>query len=323
MELQAVVQLAAIVRMRILAALSTSSDARGDGKGGACSGSTSPGDEGSVEALSVRARCGDWVQSLPAAAVVALSELASPMPPIRAKGLSGLRSLLLARESAVMGALKQLVPLIEEAMQDQDSFVFLAAINTLVGLADVAPSEALPLLAARLSDEAVETPLRLMLTEVLEKAARQCGDVLPHYAPLFVNAFLGGTSSQLPALRCSAISALGTLCAKLRYSLQRYLVDIVPTACHMLAMDEDTSVRQAAAYLLAELVTGLEDSFWDILPDWLQLLYNTLKRAAYENSSTDDVTRQHAERALGVIGERAMAFLFPQTRVQHPKILEL
>ena len=74
--------------------------------------------------------------------------------------------------------------------QDQESFVFLAAINTLVGLADVAPSEALPLLATRLSDEAIETPLRLMLTEVLEKAARQCGDVLPHYAPLFVNAFL-------------------------------------------------------------------------------------------------------------------------------------
>ena len=73
----------------------------------------------------------------------------------------------------------------------QESFVFLAAINTLVGLADVAPSEALPLLAARLSDEAIATPLRLMLTEVLEKAARQCGDVLPHYAPLFVNAFLG------------------------------------------------------------------------------------------------------------------------------------
>eukprot|EP01046_Picozoa_sp_COSAG06_P057170 COSAG06_NODE_11058_length_1574_cov_11.707113_2_plen_149_part_00 len=69
--------------------------------------------------------------------------------------------------------------------------MFLAAINTLVGLADVAPSEALPLLAARLSDEAIATPLRLMLTEVLEKAARQCGDVLPHYAPLFVNAFLG------------------------------------------------------------------------------------------------------------------------------------
>lgn len=118
-----------------------------------------------------------------------------------------------------MDALGELVPLIEEAMQvgpqhphfhsqflfpqpiladlrdglawqDEESFVFLAAINTLVGLADVAPSEALPLLAARLSDEAIATPLRLMLTEVLEKAARQCGDVLPHYAPIFVNAFM-------------------------------------------------------------------------------------------------------------------------------------
>lgn len=52
--------------------------------------------------------------------------------------------------------------------------------------------------------------------------------------------FQGGTGSQLPALRCSAVSALGTLCAKLRYALQPYLVDIIPTACHMLTMDEDT-----------------------------------------------------------------------------------
>lgn len=63
--------------------------------------------------------------------------------------------------------------------------MFLAAINTLVALADVAPSQALPLLANRLSDETIGTPLRLMLTEVLEKAARGCGDVLPHYAALF------------------------------------------------------------------------------------------------------------------------------------------
>jgi hypothetical protein len=53
-------------------------------------------------------------------------------------------------------------------------------------------------------------------------------------------ALAGGTGSELPALRCSAISALATLCAKLRYALQPYLVDIVPTACHMLAMDKET-----------------------------------------------------------------------------------
>ena len=43
--------------------------------------------------------------------------MAIQMPPIRAKGLSGLRSLLLAREKAVMDALKKLIPLIEDAMQ--------------------------------------------------------------------------------------------------------------------------------------------------------------------------------------------------------------
>ena len=84
----------------------------------------------------------------------------------------------------------------------------------------------------------------------------RAGEVLPHYAPLFVNAFLSGTASPLPALRCSAVSALATLCAKLRYALQPHLVDIVPPACHMLAMEAEVEVRRAAAYLLAELVAG-------------------------------------------------------------------
>lgn len=80
-ELQAVGQLASIVRMRILAALSSSNDAREDSASNGCSvgSDIAPGEEGSIEALSVRARCGDWVQSLPAAAIVALSELASPV----------------------------------------------------------------------------------------------------------------------------------------------------------------------------------------------------------------------------------------------------
>ena len=176
----------------------------------------------------------------------------------------------------------------------------------------------------------------------------RAGEVLPHYAPLFVNAFLSGTASPLPALRCSAVSALATLCAKLRYALQPHLVDIVPPACHMLAMEAEVEVRRAAAYLLAELVAGafrqplplragcrgcvqrlcvtiasagVEDTFWEVLPEWLGQLYRTLQRA--HEGDADDVTRNHAGRGLEVIGEKARAFLFPETRVQHPKILEL
>lgn len=81
-ELHAVAQLASIVRMRILAALSSNSEVQGSGSASPsreAASMISPGEEGSVEALNVRARCGDWVQSLPATAIVALSELGSPV----------------------------------------------------------------------------------------------------------------------------------------------------------------------------------------------------------------------------------------------------
>ena len=88
------------------------------------------------------------------------------MPPLRAKGLAGIRALLLARDAPTMALLSEIVSVLETALDDPESFVFLAAINTLVALADVSPSQSLPLLANRLSDETIGTPLRLMLTEV-------------------------------------------------------------------------------------------------------------------------------------------------------------
>ena len=69
------------------------------------------------------------------------------------------------------------------------------------------------------------------------------------------------------------------------------------------------------------VAAGVEDTFWEVLPEWLGQLYRTLQRAHEEDA--DDVTRNHAGRGLEVIGAKARAFLFPETRVQHPKILEL
>ena len=54
--------------------------------------------------------------------------------------------------------------------------------------------------------------------------------------------------------------------------------------------------------------------------DRLEKLANELE---LHEGDADDVTRNHAGRGLEVIGEKARAFLFPETRVQHPKILEL
>jgi hypothetical protein len=113
------------------------------------------------------------------------------------------------REPGLLAVLPQLVegPL-TAMLRDGESYVYLAAINVLATLADVAPQAALPLLTEKLAGagagegeaggagegeggRALGLPLRLLLTEALEKAARGCGEMLPHYAPHFVRAFLG------------------------------------------------------------------------------------------------------------------------------------
>ena len=82
------------------------------------------------------------------------------MPPLRAKGLASLRALLLARDEATLAVMKEVVGVVETALADEDSYVFLAAINVLVALADVAPEATLPLLAERLTHPDIATPLR-------------------------------------------------------------------------------------------------------------------------------------------------------------------
>eukprot|EP01047_Picozoa_sp_COSAG01_P066250 COSAG01_NODE_9107_length_2551_cov_5.829119_1_plen_167_part_00 len=112
------------------------------------------------------------------------------------------------REPALLAVLPQLVegPL-TAMLRDDESYVYLAAVNVLATLADVAPQAALPLLTEKLAaagegeagegGRALGLPLRLLLTEALEKAARGCGELLPHYAPHFVRAFLG---ARAPAI---------------------------------------------------------------------------------------------------------------------------
>ena len=82
------------------------------------------------------------------------------MPPLRAKGLASLRALLLARDEATLAVMAEVVGVVETALADEDSYVFLAAINVLVALADVAPQATLPLLAERLTHPDIATPLR-------------------------------------------------------------------------------------------------------------------------------------------------------------------
>ena len=97
--------------------------------------------------------------------------------------------------------------------------------------------------------------------------------------------------------------------------------------------DRCARARKAAAFLLAELIEGVEEAVWEVLPDWLSLLYRTLKHAAESHRrpavngvgggawDDDAVTQRHAERGLAALDVRARAFLFPPTKVHHPRIL--
>ena len=75
-----------------------------------------------------------------------------------------------------------------------DSYVYLAAVNALIAIADQNPTEALSSLIAeyQANSKHLDTESRMKIGEVLTKSIRNYNELVPKYAPTLINVFLTG-----------------------------------------------------------------------------------------------------------------------------------
>ncbi|KAK7691882.1 hypothetical protein QCA50_005286 [Cerrena zonata] len=192
----------------------------------------------------------------------ALKLLQDPLLPVRAHGLLLLRQLVSSR-STVGGQLepssidKALVPgilsIFLQSLQDDDSYIFLNAVqglsamvdgfgkDTLKGLVDLYAQGSEGVSSTAFTRHDVDQ--RTRIGEALGQVIRRCGDALPIYADVLVPPLFQITrTSHLPtALRTSALSLLAQCVGTSPLALLPYTVELLGAMIDLLQVESVAS----------------------------------------------------------------------------------
>ncbi|KAF0689599.1 Aste57867_18971 [Aphanomyces stellatus] len=245
-------------------------------------------------------------------------DLASAQVPLRARGLARLTKWIRRRAPVDVDAL---FPLLVHHLQDADSYVFLAAVQTLAGLGDVHADVTIPMLLAALQDGATYSlEQRIKLSEALLFTARRCGAMVPKYSHGFVYGYLKcirSTASQPDVVdatfRASCLSNLAEVCGLLQWAIQPYIADVVGCVKGILEIerqptDAHTALRRGAVFLLYHMLQLMGRDMFEIVPEHMTPIYRLLKLEA--STETDDVCRFHAQKSLSELDALMRGELF-------------
>ncbi|TBU43355.1 hypothetical protein BD309DRAFT_960924 [Dichomitus squalens] len=189
----------------------------------------------------------------------ALKLLQDPLLPVRAHGLMLLRQLVSARKRSGTDGLSEppldraLVPgilsIFMQSIQDDDSYMFLNAVQGLSAMVDGFGKDVLrglvntyaggldSLSASTISQHDVD--MRTRVGEALGQVIQRCGEALPSYAPLLVPAlFQVVRTTQFPTvLRTSAISLLAQCIKTNALAVLPYIVDLADAMVDLLQIE--------------------------------------------------------------------------------------
>lgn len=240
-------------------------------------------------------------------------ELHDTMVPIRGHAFIQLRRMLLEDNVEVWQHRDQLLEVCRSGIQDEDSYIYLSAIQALAVLVDRDSDCLLPWLAEQLSLEKLSVEARLNLGEVLMRVTKNFGDMAPKYRNLLVNSFLCAAKHSDPVVRSSAVSNLGELCGKLGYSFAPIMQEIF-SCLRGLIRDPVDVVCHAAVLALGCIIKGMGQKIFQVMPQEVKDIYRELKHL-YATTS-DSVTKIQAQVAIEELSAATQELLRSQPRME-------
>ena len=200
-----------------------------------------------------------------------MEQLCDALVPVRGVGLLSLRRLLNRRSPALCSNSAEskqrrtvLLGAVREALRHSDSYIYLAAVQSLAALAAFEPDQVFSQLLEELhcyTEAATERSVeeRLKLGEVVVRVAVELHQLLPYYRERLLTCLLTGCRHDPSSLvRASRATALATLCAHLgAAATQLPCAEMVSCATGLLSEMKDGAVRAAGAELAKELVRAL------------------------------------------------------------------
>eukprot|EP00049_Salpingoeca_infusionum_P013421 m.250772 g.250772 ORF g.250772 m.250772 type:complete len:1233 (-) comp15443_c0_seq3:1104-4802(-) len=238
-----------------------------------------------------------------------LAMLQSDIMPIRAGGAVELRKLILAEHDFVKANVKTVLKLLLTLMNDEDSFMYQAAINAVAAMGDKFPDSCIPILVKQMSKKQSKLQLRLEVAESLVLVVRRCGEVAPRYAPLILpKVFLGCTEDD-ELVRTGFLSTLAELCGLLGYSLQHHVQEVLNCVSSIALHDKFPGPRRAALFVFQEIVRGMGDKLLTSMPEETKHMLALCKRV--EAHDPDEIAKVHARIVINMLGAVATDYVSP------------
>lgn len=110
--------------------------------------------------------------------------LSDPLLPVRGHGLIALRRLVLSKHPDAQANFQRILTIFQTQLSDEDTYIYLSAIDGLTALGDVYPKEIIPILTSQFLQGHQTVEVRLKISESLLKIAQRCGETLPLHGKL-------------------------------------------------------------------------------------------------------------------------------------------
>ncbi|XP_076182485.1 transport and golgi organization 6 isoform X1 [Ptiloglossa arizonensis] len=251
----------------------------------------------------------------------ALKDLVHPLLPVRAHGLITLTKLIEDKDPYATARKTIILQLFKENLKDEDSFIYLAAINGLCALATSYPQVVIEALvqeyidmADRISTGEIRIETRIKLGEILVKVTRTLGEMALAHKNILINGFLCATRDSDSLVRTSSLSCLGELCKVLGFRLGDIIIEIIYCVSCIIKTDKAPECRRAAVMVVTLLLRGLgKDTLTSLGKDLVEL-YRGLKYL--QNNNEDPVLRLHAQLALEELDDIVRDFLFSSPKLE-------
>uniref|UniRef100_A0A1Y1LB53 RNA polymerase II assembly factor Rtp1 C-terminal domain-containing protein n=1 Tax=Photinus pyralis TaxID=7054 RepID=A0A1Y1LB53_PHOPY len=251
----------------------------------------------------------------------AIEDICDPLLPVRGHGLMELARLIEAKDGSTLERKHYILNIFQQNLKDEDSFIYLAAINGLAAMADLFPDIVLTVLTDEFSEcsrsDKDGHEVRIKIGEVLVRVVKRLGERAPLYKSLLLNTFLVGTKDEDHLVRASSLSNLGEVCRVLGYKLGTIVTEVLVCVHGVISTDKMIEPRRAAVTVIRQLFVGLEKETVVFLKDEILHVYRTLKEI-YRNDA-DDVMRLQAQLALEQLNENVKEFLFLNPTLHYEK----
>ncbi|KAK0179344.1 hypothetical protein PV327_005103 [Microctonus hyperodae] len=251
----------------------------------------------------------------------AMRDLTDPLLPVRGHGLMAMTKLIESSNPVAIAKKDLVLCLFRENLKDEDSFIYLSAINGLCAMAVSFPQEIIELLIEefvnmpqRNKNNEIAPENRAKLGEILVKTTRALGEMASVYKNNLLNGFLCGVRDSDPIVRTSSLSCLGELCKILGFRIGDIITEVLYCIGCIIQTDKSQECRRAAVLVITLLIRGVGKDALTNLASELLPVYRGLKYL--RDNDKDDVLRLHAQLALEEIDDIVQNVLFTKPALE-------